>query len=120
MSEFRIERNLYGFSITAVVTQLDQDIHILLTGGCLSHIGAVSMYEHGRQKGFFQLAGHKDGIVGSRWAEEISVRRKGTVTVACGIHYNHATRQMLQEIMKVTDEMLSEAVKIMNNDFLHI
>jgi hypothetical protein len=90
---------------------MDGDIHILLTGGCLPHTGAVSIFERGKELGSIQLPGHKDGVVSSRWAKELSERFPHKVTVVCGIHYDNASGSMIQEIVKHTEYMLQEVIK---------
>ena len=40
-----LERPLLGYALRAEARRLDQGVHVLLTGGCRTHIGAVSTAE---------------------------------------------------------------------------
>lgn len=111
MQEFRVKREVLGYDIEACVTRMQRDLHILLTGGCLPHTGSASIYEGGKMVGLIQLHSHKDGIVGNQWAEELSAELHCRVTVVCGIHYDHASSEMLQEIVAQTDAMLQEVIE---------
>ncbi len=111
MQQYKVQRQVYGYDIEACITKMDRDIHILLTGGCLPHTGAVSIFEEGKEAGAIQLRGHKDGVVSSRWAKELSEIFPCRVTVVCGIHYDNASGRMLQEIVGQTEDMLQEVIK---------
>lgn len=111
MQRYKVNRQLYGYGLEACITKMEQDIHILLTGGCLPHTGAVSIFEDGKEAGSLQLPGHKDGLVGSRWARELSALFHCRVTVVCGIHYDNASSAMLQDIIGQTEDMLQEVIQ---------
>ncbi|MBU3803606.1 MAG: hypothetical protein H9872_02445 [Candidatus Cellulosilyticum pullistercoris] len=113
MKNYMIKRQAYGYEIQACITKMPKDIHILLTGGNLPHIGAVSIFEEGREKVFVQLPEHKDGVVSQRWAKELSKLLNRQVTVNCGIHYDDLTKDQIEELVKLTEEMLKEAIKIL-------
>lgn len=106
MKQCCIKRELYGHEIEAVITKMPRDIHILLAGGELPHIGAISIFQNGQQEAHTELAGHKEGGISSKWAKELSARFLCRVTVVCGIHYDNAAREMIEEIVRRTDEML--------------
>ena len=112
MQGLKIKSQVYGYEVEADITTMNSDIHILLTGGCLPHTGAVSIFEDGREVGFIQLEGHKDGLVSSKWAGKISEEFHCIVTVVCGIHYDNATDKMLHGIVAHTDKLLE---KVINN-----
>ncbi len=111
MEQYKIYRQLYGYNIEACITRMDWDIHILLTGGCLPHVGAVSIFKEGKEERSIQLPGHKDGVIGSRWAQKLSEIFPFEVTVVCGIHYDNASGSMIEEIVRQTDEMFYEVIK---------
>ncbi|MBU3112614.1 prenylated flavin chaperone LpdD [Clostridium lacusfryxellense] len=91
MQQLKIKSEVYGYDIEANITAMSSDIHILLTGGCLPHTVAVSIFEDVKEVGFIQLDGHKDGLVSSKWAKKISEEFHCRVTVVCGIHYDNVT-----------------------------
>lgn len=108
--EYRIKKDVLGFEMMAQVTQMPEEICVLLTGGSLPHTGSVSIYDKGKMLVGIVLEGHKDNHIGDLWAEEISLQRKCKVTVVCGIHYDHATKDMLQRIQKQAEQMLEEVL----------
>ncbi len=108
---FQITRKLYGHDISAWVTIMPEDIHILLTGGCLPHVGSVSIYKNGEEVSSISLPGHKDYVIGNSYAKALSQIRGLPVTVVCGIHYDNATVPMIEEIVRQTHEMLEEIME---------
>lgn len=106
--EYRVKKDVLGFEMMAQVTQMPEEICVLLTGGSLPHTGSVSIFDKGKMLAGIVLEGHKDNYIGDLWAEEISLQRKCKVTVVCGIHYDHATKDMLQRIQKQAEQILEE------------
>lgn len=109
--KLRIVRNLYGHAVCAEIMLLENDIHILLTGGSLPHTGAVSMYCDGREDGTIQPEGHRDKTVSDRWSQRMSQEFHCRVTTVCGIHYDKLTKDEITQVVSVTDEMLAEAMQ---------
>ncbi|MFT4005349.1 MAG: hypothetical protein QM683_06810 [Lacrimispora sp.] len=109
--QFQIARKLYGHDISAWVTKMPEDIHILLTGGCLPHVGSVSIYKGGAEVSSIGLPGHKDYVIGNSYAKALSQISGFPVTVVCGIHYDNATGPMIEEIVRQTNEMLEEIME---------
>ena len=110
MQQLKIKSQVYGYDIEADITTMNSDIHILLTGGCHPHTGAVSIFEDAKEVGFIQLDEHKDGLISSKWAERISQEFHCRITVVCGIHYDNATGKMLHVIVAHTDKMLAKVI----------
>lgn len=105
-----LKTDLYGYDICAEITLLKEDIHVLLTGGCLSHTGAVSMYFNGRLEGTIQPEGHKDQLVSDIWGKQLSEKFSCRVTVVCGIHYDDLKKNEIRKIVLFTEELLEKAV----------
>lgn len=114
VQKFLMQREVEGYVMEASVIKMPEDIHIVLMGGSRPHIGAISVFQRGKKVESFQLEGHKEEAVSKRWAEQISLAYEGTVTVACGIHYDQATKSLIQEIVKQTDEVLEEVIQKLN------
>lgn len=100
--------SLFGKAITCDVTRLDQGIHVLLTGGDKSHIGAVSTAEPDGTAETQRFPGHKDQYISAPWAEKIAQTAKIRTTVVCGIHYDTVTKVQIETILKETDALLEE------------
>ena len=110
MQRFSVQRLVEGYMMEACVMRMPNDIHIVVTGGCSPHIGAISVFENGIKVESIQFEGHKDEFVSKRWAEHLSLLYNEKITVACGIHYDNATKFLIQEVVKQSDELLNEVI----------
>lgn len=109
MREYQIE--LFGYPIRCAVTRLEEGVHILLTGGCRSHIGAVSTAEPGGEVQTQLFPGHKDQYISAPWAKAVCEKTGERACVVCGIHYDHAERSQIAEILRETDALLEKILK---------
>lgn len=104
-----LTRTVLGYPVTAELTVLDNGLHVLLTGGCKTHIGAVSICDQdGTQT--LELPAHREKLVSIQWAERLYAACRRPVTAACGIHYDLASREDIKEILAATDSMLEEMI----------
>lgn len=113
MEPFSLEKRLLGRTITIQVTPLDSGLHLLLVGGDRSHVGAVSMAESGELLHSWAFPTHREQVVSDKWAARISSERRCAATVACGIHYDNATKEEIQTILQLTDALLQEVLEIL-------
>ena len=111
-----IKRQLFGAELFCTATPLDEGLHVLLTGGHKSHIGAISTAGPGEPAHTKGFPGHKDQYISAPWAERLADRRKQRVCVVCGIHYDDATKEQIGEILHVTEEMLEELLSRLTNE----
>ena len=105
-----LERTVCGKPIRSEVRQLDEGIHVLLTGGDNRHIGAISWVEQGQAAETRVFPGHRDDVLSAPWAEAIAKASGQRTVVVCGIHYDNATPDEIDEIVRVVGEMLREAL----------
>jgi len=103
-----VSRMLFDAEIYGEITYLDDGISALIVGGNKSHIGSVSIAESSDNINTISFSGHKDEIIGERWARALVGKYKCRVVVECGIHYDHASHDEIASIVSTTDEMLSE------------
>lgn len=103
-----LKRQLFGFSISCCATRLNQGLHVLLTGGCRSHIGAISTCLPGEQPWSHVFPGHREQTISEPWAKQLTDALQEPVTVVCGIHYHQATPEEIMAILTTTGEMLTE------------
>ena len=103
-----LEEMLYGYSIRTEAHRLDQGVHVLITGGCRTHVGAVSAAMPGEPPETMAFPGHKDHLISEPWAAALARRLGERAVVACGIHYHAATAEQIAEILRVTGRMLQE------------
>lgn len=108
----RITRSLYGHEITACVSLLTRDIHVLLTGGQLPHIGAVSVYSGGTAEGAIQPHGHREQLLTDRWAQTLSRQFGCRAAVVGGVHYDALRPDQIEAVVTTADEMLNEAIQV--------
>ncbi len=104
MTELSI--SLFGHPIRCSATRLDRGVHVLLTGGCQSHIGAVTIAEPGAPPETRVFPGHKDQYISEPWAVRLAEKTGQRACVVCGIHYDGITGEQIAEILDRTDELL--------------
>lgn len=108
MKRFALEKTLYDRQICTEVTLLDAGLHVLLTGGECTHVGAAALAQGGELLACPSFPEHKEQVVCEHWAREISRQTNGCVTVCGGIHYDHAKPEQIEEILHVCNELLRE------------
>lgn len=102
-----LEESLLGFSIRCSATVLDDGIHVLLTGGSRTHMGAISTCLPGEPPETRVFPGHKEHYISEPWARALADHFGVPVCVVCGIHYDNATKAQISEIMDRTNGMLT-------------
>ena len=107
----RVERTLFGRPICGQVQRLDEGVHVLLTGGDRSHIGAYSLAEPGQAPQTTVFPGHKDQYLSEPWAAAIAEKTGQRTLVVCGIHYDGATKAQIQAIVETAQSMLEEILE---------
>lgn len=95
-----------GWPIEARIHRLDDGLHVLVTGGCKTHVGAVSYAFPGEEVQTVQFPTHRDGTVSRQWAETLCRRLRCPVVVNCGIHYDDVSRTEICEIVSAAEELL--------------
>ena len=108
MRVIQLEKMLMGYQLEARCSILDEGIHVLLTGGSRTHVGAVSFCFPGEQAQTVQFPGHRDGVVSEKWAECLCRKLDTPVTVNCGIHYDNVDKEDICRIVAETEEMLAQ------------
>ena len=103
-----LERTVCGRPLRAEIRRLDEGIHVLLTGGDKSHIGAVSWAEPGEEVRTQVFPGHRDDVLSEPWAESIALAAGQRTLVVCGIHYDNASREDIAEIVRTAGKLLQE------------
>ena len=106
MKEIYLEKTLMGYRLEARCSILDEGIHVLLTGGSRTHVGAVSFCFPGETVQTVQFPEHRDGVVSKKWAEHLCRKFCTPVIVNCGIHYDNVGKEDICRIVAETEEML--------------
>ncbi len=97
-----------GERLVLEAVRLDEGMLVLLTGGCRSHIGAVSTGEPEGRVQTQSFPGHRDQVISEPWARRLAAVLGQRVTVICGIHYHKPTRAQLQEILRGAEALLED------------
>lgn len=108
---FMVSRELFSHPLTAAVTPLPSGIHVLFVGGCLPHIGAVTVLGPDGSKHAVQFPGHRDQAISDYVSESIFRRQGGPVTVVAGVHYDSASKEQIRQIMEAVADMTAEILQ---------
>lgn len=103
-----VSKSLFGYEITADATVLDEGIQVILYGGAKSHIGSVTIVGFDGHVNTTVFDGHKEAGLSQKWALTIAHNKGLPAIVSAGIHYDNATREQIQEILKTCDELLEQ------------
>lgn len=102
---------LFGYPIRCSAERLDSGVHVLLTGGCRSHIGAVSIAEPGKAPVTTVFPGHKDQFISEPWAKALAEKIGQRACVVCGIHYDNAAGEQIEAVMQCADALLAQLLQ---------
>ncbi|MGY5873458.1 MAG: hypothetical protein RTV72_14505 [Candidatus Thorarchaeota archaeon] len=112
-----LEREAGRHTIYLEVKEIGRDLLVSIHGGDEHHIGGVSIAyvtpSHYRDASTVSLSsltfpGHKDYVVANSTAEKICKVLERSTVVTVGIHYNDATKDDIDEIIKAVDGLVDE------------
>lgn len=89
---------------------LGQDLLVRITGGEV-HIGAASTAYWNEDKVEVQTAtvpGHKEHVLTVKLAQRAAAYLHCTVTLVMGIHYDNLTKQQIEQIGRITEQLLEQ------------
>ncbi len=114
-----------GFPITVEAVLLGDDVNISIFGGEKGHIGAVALAQHRPSLAYsamdsastsvITLCGHKEDRLAYDLAEKTAIAVKGVVSVACGIHIDNASAELINSIIIKVNEMVEELLCQLRN-----
>lgn len=117
----RIEKTTPRFTLKMSIERMGQDLNVSLYGGDVAHIGAVALAipHSGLQDdekvdasvSLLCVTGHKEDELARDVSHTLATAFHCTVSVACGIHLDNATPQEINEILKVSNQLLAQAIK---------
>lgn len=103
--------SVLGHPITVTALTCGRDWSVTILGGCAPHVGSVTLaeYENGAARLRSLLReGHKDQVVGERFARRLSELGQCTVCAACGIHYEGPSKADLEQIVACAAALLDK------------
>ena len=116
MKQFTICRTLYGAEIRAWIRTGQDGTRASVSGGQLPHVGAVSVVHAEGPCKTVQYPGHKDAFVSERWANALADAGYRPVMVEAGIHYDNLSREGIQAVLDLSEDMLAEALTRLQSD----
>ena len=99
-----------GFPVSAEVLWLDDGADIGITGGCRTHVGAVTLAEPDGTLRTLLRDSHRDDMVSERWASVLAERWQVPVCVRCGIHYEGVSRERIDQIVSAAQMLLYQVI----------
>ena len=107
-----------GTALTAEISQLGEDYHILLTGGTRPHIGCTvlavprpSLKGDGKlsnTSSVINLPGHKDEQICRYLAEQLAAQRNAVVVCTGGFHMDDMEPEQIRQVMEAVKKMVWE------------
>ena len=97
--------------VKIIFTKTDCGIEVLITGGDLAHIGAVSIADPQGEIYTKTFAGHKDNFVSEEWAEKLYEKFQVPVVVSAGIHYDNIDSTGIETVVSELKKTLNEVLK---------
>ena len=85
-----------------------EDLSVLIVGGDTPHIGSVTIYSKYEGVKSIILKNHKDYIISEKFIEDIKDIVNGNIVVSCGIHVDNITREQLNIVNKISEEIFRE------------
>ena len=95
-------------TLTANLLPMGDDLLVSLTGG-EAHIGSISTADAGGQHNQL-FSGHRDDVLGLRFAMELQGAFGGRVTVVCGVHVNTPSKETLEAIIAMNERLLQRCI----------
>lgn len=112
MTAFTLSETVLGHPIWVCAAPLDDGWDVSVTGGCRTHVGAVSLAAPGEAAGTLQRPGHRDAAVAERWAAALAEAWHAPVCVRCGIHYHAASQSDIAAILAACDRLLERLLPL--------
>lgn len=123
----QLSRCALGKLIRVWALPLDCGFHVLVAGGDMSHVGAISgagySERRARDAGKAVMGGqdtpmlptqtlafgtHQEGVITEKWASELARFCGVPCTVACGIHYEGLSQEGISQVIAVCAELLED------------
>ena len=105
-----IEREVLGYPIRAELRALDDGYDVAVFGGCRSHVGAVSFAEPDGSEQTMIRGSHKEAFITRPWALRLAKAWNAPVCVRAGVHYDEATKEQIEAILRACDGLLEEII----------
>lgn len=114
--ERTIKKSLSFGELTIIITEVGEDLHLLLTGGKKPHVGCTVLAvprpsltgsgEISATSSVLNLTGHKDEAICRYLAEEAAKRKNAVAVCTGGFHVDDITKEQIEEVLKAVKDMV--------------
>ncbi|MEM2142592.1 MAG: hypothetical protein QXS20_06955 [Candidatus Thorarchaeota archaeon] len=121
MDEWISERDINAHRLLFSARFIGKDLLVIIHGGDESHIGGAALgfstaSSHSDSRmisvNTITAPGHKDYVVATSVAERLCRELGVNVLVSVGIHVSNAPRQVIEDIVRLVDEMVDEFLAV--------
>ena len=108
-------------NIDLKATYVGEDLIISISGGDRPHVGAISYGGEGFENKEFKkntiiYGNHKEYIISQRFSQRIGEIFKGNYIISAGIHLDNITKEEIEIVKKLSEELLEEIISIMEGE----
>jgi hypothetical protein len=110
--------------LEAEIIDMGNDLLVTVTGGTHPHIGSISISiprpsladpsQTSSTTSTINMIGHKDNEVGDKMAARLSAKLETNVVVVCGIHFDNLNSELIENILKLADELTVKIIMVRN------
>lgn len=120
----KFEKKAGRHDIHVDTTEIGNDLLVTIYGGDEHHIGGVAIAyptpSHYRSANTVSLSsmsfpGHKDYVVANSAAVSLSKALDRPIVVTAGIHYDKATSEEIEEIIRVVESLTKDVISHYQN-----
>lgn len=111
-----IDKKSGRININLKAMYVGDDLLIVLCGGDRSHIGGISYGGVNDDKQTISFKNHKDYILSDLFSKEISQIYKGNYVICSGVHLDNMTKEEINTVKKLSEEILEEMIFIMREN----
>lgn len=118
MDEFRVVAGEDGYELEARVLAVGRDLLVVISGGELPHVGAVSIAQPrpslrdpsktSATASVFCLLGHKEDGIAKATAEILAARLDTNVVVTAGAHWQDLTSDGIAAVLKNASRLVDK------------
>lgn len=113
-----IDREYRDIHIRLKAIEIGKDISIIISGGDIPHVGAISIYSKEEGIKTISLKNHKDYIIGEMCINSIKDIAIGNISVTSGIHIDNITNEQIDNVYKASIIIFEDLRKELLNKVL--
>lgn len=116
-----LNRKLGRVNIDLKANYVGEDLIIVVSGGDVPHVGAISYGGEGFQNKDFEkntivYGNHKEYIISQRFSQRIGDIFKGNYMISVGMHLENITGEEIKIVIKLSEELLEEIISIIKGE----